>query len=606
MLEQLRERLLEPSDAFPGAAQIPQVDLVLKGNRITMTAEIHAAVEVAVPLPGRLPDWSPLSISIDGDAAELACRRDGYLWVVVPQGVHQVVVDSLLSRSSEWEWTFLLPPRTVSIDAPEWTVTGVQKNGIPEAQVFFARQRQAVSGVAAYDRSDFNAVVVVNRHLETGLEWQVSNEVVRLSRPGKAVSIRVPLLPGERVLTSNVVIQDQQIEVRLGADQQSFSWKSQLPIGQDVHLLAKPTKQWVERWYLVTSAVWNVSQAGLSPVFEQQEQHLVPEWHPWPGEQVTLSFHKPQAVAGETVTVRSVQRTTSLGLRQRTTNLKIDLECTLARDFHINLQPTADISSVQVNQQAIPVRRDKETLIVPVEPGQQSVSVKWRSDLPLETVVESERIGLPTAAANIYSVVRIGDSRWVLWTRGPTRGPAVRFWVILLSAILAALVLGKLRFSPLSRFEWALLAIGLTQVHVTAAMIVVSWLMLLAFRGKSDLSATRWWSFNVMQVGLVLLTLISLGILIFVVVAGLLGNPDMFIIGNGSSKNILQWYQPQAEQLLPVTTVISISVWYYRLLMLLWALWLASALLRWLTNGWQQFSQGGAWRRKPTIETGPH
>jgi hypothetical protein len=43
--------------------------------------------------------------------------------------------------------------------------------------------------------------------------------------------------------------------------------------------------------------------------------------------------------------------------------------------------------------------------------------------------------------------------------------------------------------------------------------------------------------------------------------------------------------------------VISISVWFYRLLMLAWALWLAAALLRWLHWGWSQFSHGGGWKR---------
>jgi len=34
----------------------------------------------------------------------------------------------------------------------------------------------------------------------------------------------------------------------------------------------------------------------------------------------------------------------------------------------------------------------------------------------------------------------------------------------------------------------------------------------------------------------------------------------------------------------------------YRLTMLLWALWLASALLGWLNWGWACFSEGGLWR----------
>ncbi len=103
-----------------------------------------------------------------------------------------------------------------------------------------------------------------------------------------------------------------------------------------------------------------------------------------------------------------------------------------------------------------------------------------------------------------------------------------------------------------------------------------------------------------------MLTLIAIGILIVVVGSGLLGNPEMFIVGNGSSQFWLQWYQPTAGLVLPETTVISVSVWFYRGLMLLWALWLASALLRWLGNGWKQFSHGGAWRHRPILAEVPN
>jgi hypothetical protein len=197
------------------------------------------------------------------------------------------------------------------------------------------------------------------------------------------------------------------------------------------------------------------------------------------------------------------------------------------------------------------------------------------------------------------------ENRWILWADGPLRGPAVRFWTILAIAILAALALGSIPHSPLKRWEWVLLAIGLTQVHLMAAMLVVSWLFLLAWRGRRTEFTVRRWAFNLLQLGIVLLTFAALTVLIVVVSQGLLGNPDMFIVGNGSSQTYLQWFQPRVGPQLPMTSVVSISVWFYRLLMLCWALWLASALLNWLSWGWKQFSHGEAWRKKPRHEAIP-
>ncbi|MEI6527177.1 MAG: hypothetical protein WCP62_14195, partial [Planctomycetota bacterium] len=39
-----------------------------------------------------------------------------------------------------------------------------------------------------------------------------------------------------------------------------------------------------------------------------------------------------------------------------------------------------------------------------------------------------------------------------------------------------------------------------------------------------------------------------------------------------------------------------VSIWYYRLLMLIWALWLANSLLYWLKEWWRSLTHGGGWR----------
>jgi hypothetical protein len=86
---------------------------------------------------------------------------------------------------------------------------------------------------------------------------------------------------------------------------------------------------------------------------------------------------------------------------------------------------------------------------------------------------------------------------------------------------------------------------------------------------------------------------------------GLLGNPEMFITGNGSTRTALRWFQARSENLLPRPDCFSISIWWYRFLMLVWALWLAASLIRWLRLGWQNFSSGGFFRRKPKPQPAP-
>ena len=100
-----------------------------------------------------------------------------------------------------------------------------------------------------------------------------------------------------------------------------------------------------------------------------------------------------------------------------------------------------------------------------------------------------------------------------------------------------------------------------------------------------------------MQIVLALWTLVALYSLFFAIQHGLLGLPQMQIEGNGSSAYNLNWFQDRVGAALPQAWVVSVPLYVYRFLMLAWALWLASALMRWLRWGWGCFSAGGMWRK---------
>ena len=49
--------------------------------------------------------------------------------------------------------------------------------------------------------------------------------------------------------------------------------------------------------------------------------------------------------------------------------------------------------------------------------------------------------------------------------------------------------------------------------------------------------------------------------------------------------------------MLPQPWLLSLSLWFYRAVMLAWALWVAQALVGWLRWGWRQWTNGGYWLR---------
>ena len=173
-------------------------------------------------------------------------------------------------------------------------------------------------------------------------------------------------------------------------------------------------------------------------------------------------------------------------------------------------------------------------------------------------------------------------------------GPAVLFWGVLIVIFILSLGLGKIPLTPLKSRHWFLLLVGLSQIPLASAGIVIAWLMLLGWRATQT---GQWRFFNVLQMSIGGLTVLALGVLFTAVAQGLLSSPDMQITGNQSSAFLLNWYQDRSLPILPTATVISMPLIVYRLLMLAWALWLAVSLLNWLKWGWGCFSSNGLWNK---------
>jgi hypothetical protein len=167
--------------------------------------------------------------------------------------------------------------------------------------------------------------------------------------------------------------------------------------------------------------------------------------------------------------------------------------------------------------------------------------------------------------------------------------------VILVSAVVSIL-LGRYAPTPLRWWHWFILSAGLSQAPLSALLLVGLWLILLGIRRNHGASIHNPAAFNALQLGLGVLSICAMLALITAVQHGLLGLPEMQIAGSNSSAWNLHWYQDRSTAVIPSVWVLSVPMLVYRILMLLWALWLAMALLRWMRWGWGCFSAGQLWR----------
>jgi hypothetical protein len=98
------------------------------------------------------------------------------------------------------------------------------------------------------------------------------------------------------------------------------------------------------------------------------------------------------------------------------------------------------------------------------------------------------------------------------------------------------------------------------------------------------------------------MTIVALTSVVLSLPVGLLGTPDMHIAGQDSYGNVLNWFADRSDSALPTAAVISVPIWVYKVLILIWALWLSFALLRWLPWVWKCFSSDGYWRPRKATE----
>jgi hypothetical protein len=191
----------------------------------------------------------------------------------------------------------------------------------------------------------------------------------------------------------------------------------------------------------------------------------------------------------------------------------------------------------------------------------------------------------------------VPENRWILFAGGPDLGPAVLYWSELAALILLALVLGRIDLTPLGTTQWVLLGLGFSTFSWGAFAIVAIWLLSTGARHRWRLTQVSR-HFNLLQIGFALLSVAALSAIVTSLPVGLLGTPDMHIAGYRSFGNSLHWFADRSDGLLPQASVLTAPLWLYKALILVWALWLSFALLRWLPWAWQAFVQEGLWRPK--------
>ena len=602
ILEELENRLTQPPECAPRCAELVAADVDLESDAVRMRLTIHALDDVAIPLPGSEGGWRPTAIAVAGDAASQIMRgRDQALWLRLRAGQHTVTLSGAVPVVDSLEIPFPTPPRVIQVDNDGWFVAGIKDRRLLSGSLQLTRLQTEEAGDAPlrWESSRFPPFARIERAIDLDLDWTVTTTVFRVAPVQGAVTLEVPLIDGESVLTEGISVDEGKALVSMNPNQRSVSWRSSLPRVSPLTLEAAAGAPWKEVWWIGVGSVWHAEFSGVPESENPRGPSDVrtAEFFPRGGETLTINATRPEASAGSTLAFDAVELSVTQGSRSRTVALELDYRSTRGAQHVLQLPEAAEVTAVFIDEQLEPLRADNGTLTVPILPGEHRIRVDWREPVEVGARASTPEVDLGAPASNIRLHTELPRNRWLLATWGPKLGPAVLYWTELVVLLLVAMILGRIKLTPLSGRHWVLLGLGFSTFSWPVLGVVVAWLLICGARQK--LATPRaWWRFNLLQVVIVGMTIIALSAIVTGLTAGLLGTPDMHVVGNDSWGNWLNWFADSTDGALPTAVAWSVPLWVYKVLILAWALWLSFALLRWLPWVWQCFSSEGYWRSR--------
>ena len=603
VLDELRTRLLAPATCGDDCVQISRLRIEAASTSLRLVFEVHADGDTVVPLPTDDDQWTPRSILVDGKAAN-AVRRADRLLVRVAKGVHDVVAEGPLPQRASVAVSLPMVPRQGTFSSSSWLLDGLHEDGIVDANLQLTRLEKDAGTATGGELppSVLPPFLLIERTLLIGLTFEVETRVVRLSPTGSSIVVDVPLLAGESVTTDGVRAEQKDgkglVKMSLGPAETETSWRSTLAPQDTLTLTAPTSVPWLESWQVQESPLWHVTRAGI-PTISGGAVEGTAVFRPWPGETLSLQLVRPAGLAGQTVTIDEAELIVSPGLRSTDAVLVLELRASRGGQHAVTLPPDTELLSSTINGQAAPLRPGNNVVMVPLNPGSQRVELRLRLPGGVGFATTTPAIDIGKDAVNVEVGLDLPQDRWILFLHGPRTGPAVLFWSFLIVIVVVGAALSRVPVSPLKLHQWVLLSLGLTQVPVPVAALVAGWLLMLGWRQRSRWSTPGethdvvFAMFQLLLVGWTIVAVIGLGAS---VKEGLAGSPEMQIMGNGSSGTSLRWFADRTTSVVPLATAWSVPMLVYRLAMLVWSLWLASAFLGWVRVGFRAFGAGGYWR----------
>lgn len=600
-LAELKQRLTRPPQCAPECSEIVVAHVAIDGARLTVDMDVHAQSNVVVGMPHAGTPWIIERVLVDQREVDGLARRDASLELPLTAGVHRVSLQGRVAAADELSLEFPQPPRRIAVAAQGWDSSGTNEGRLLNNALQLTRRASSSANGATLTPQRLPAFVRIRRQAFLNLDWTVTTQVERLAPEEGAFTLRLPVLPGENVLTPGFEVRDGHVLVSTPAGVEYVEWTSSLERVDSLRWTAAANDQpWVEQWDLTVSPTWHAEFTGTPAILPDSPDGVVwvHRFLPRAGETLDIAIVRPAASPGETLAVDRVESSSVIGGRLTNTQLTFGYRSSRGGRHEVRIPEDARLQSISVDGQPLPLRPQRGVLPLTLTPGAHTIAIDFTQDLGAGFVTRPPQIALGADGTNVRTSMRFDEDRWVLFVWGPGVGTAVLYWGELALFIVVALLISRIGGTPLRVRDWLFLGLGLSTFSWWVLLVFATWVFILARRDRWTIEAR--WKFNALQLALAALSIVALIILVAAIPFGLLGQPNMGLRPELSIEG-LSWFMDRTDQYLTRPIVVSVSIWFYKLAMLLWALWLSFALLHWLPWAWRQYGSLGLWKARAAV-----
>ena len=588
LLDELEQRLTALPDCVPGCASLERADLSMDDeNELRINLTVLAGAKVAVPLPQSTPRTSLVEVSRDGIRQPLFHDSRGATFVEVAEGQNRLSMHFNVRGLHDLVIDFPQKAAHISKDVCCWHVAeSVESN---QQRIVLNRHQDDTDDVSLTSSTyEFERPLVVERTLDLRYEPTVHTTVRISENREENLSVEIPLLTGETVLDDHVAIRSGNVVVVFDPNVNVVSWRSSIRLDAELVISAPAYTERTEQWYVRGSDFWRFEGEGVTP---SQSERNATVYLPRQGETLTLKLTEPKPVPGNTLTVKNVDLSSTVGSRASTHTAAFRIESSVADNFSIDLPTGSMLESMTIDGRDQPLSIG--TLVnFAVSHGDHVYRVSWRMEEPLGWFYRTPELAISESSRNVSHTVQLAKNRWILFLGGPALGSAVLFWGVVIVTVLVGLTLTYLPRFPLSKLDAILIAVGATLANIWALLFVALWTLGIWWRARTKLDDLPLYAYRLIQIALGLLTVIGLLALFFTVLSALQSPPDMYITSSSIltdrstysplDAHFLRWFADESTVNLTTAWVFSLPFWVYQLTMLAWSLWLVFALIKWV------------------------